>query len=127
VTAPRLERTLTLLAPLGAVLSGAVKTDASGNLDPPRGEAVIVDLITETRDRATLCTTRVDTTLQVTCIAPAPSSALSLLDAVRFALPFPEYDPGVTGALGRVPSSRALYGAFQRFTIHLSPADTIGS
>jgi hypothetical protein len=129
-TLDRLERTIEILraADLPAVMSAAVHTDANGNLAPPANELVIVDLITETPIRASMRITRIDTILQVTCIGASPRQALELLEDARAALPFPEYDPGITGALGRVPATLALYAAFQRFTIHYSPsADAIGS
>lgn len=129
-TLDRLERTIQLLQADGlpAALGAAASTDALGNLNPPGDTMVLVDLLTETPTRASMCITRVDTSLQVTCLADSPRAALELLDAAREALPFPEYDPGITGALGRAPASRVLYAAFQRFTIHHSPAaDEIGS
>jgi hypothetical protein len=129
-TRARLTRTLQLLANAGvpAYLSDALQQDTNGNLTAPGPQAAVLDLITETRVRASMHTPVIDTIIQVTCLARSPDAALQLLKSVRAALPFPEYDPGVTGQLGRVPASSALFGWFQRFTVHFSPiADQVGS
>lgn len=123
----RIERTIQLLKDAGikAYPGGAVSTDASGNATaPPDPEFVVVDLITNTPTRSSMCTTDVTTVLQLTCFAASTGDPYDLLQYVRDTLPFPEYDPGITGSNGRLPlKARTLHAVFQRFAIQLSPAD----